>query len=162
MIVRVYRRLQKLIPLSLTFYGVGSLETFLQQEGIEVFPFDRRNTLIDIAQHGNVVGVYCSEIDAFGMSALESQAANIPTIILDRGGARETILSNLSDELVGHLVDSEEMLFATICYFIEHKMFPENMSIVNFSHHRDYFTLQRLSDDLLILMSKNQGKMLHL
>ncbi len=78
------------------------------------------------------------------------------TVILDRGGAGETIVSEDDDSLVGHLVDSEEDLLATVRHYIEHKKFQKHLSIVNFSHHRDYFYPTRLPHDLLVLMSKTQ------
>lgn len=80
--------------------------------GIEVRPFDREHTFRELStgHYGHVLGVYCSEIDAFGMASLESQMAGLSTVILDRGGASEAILSDDHDEPVGYLVDSEEHL----------------------------------------------------
>jgi hypothetical protein len=45
------------------------------------------------------------------MASLESQMAGFPTVILDRGGAREAILSDDDDYPVGYLVQSEEELW---------------------------------------------------
>lgn len=58
--------------------------------------------------YGSPLGVYCSTIDAFGMSAAESQILGLSTIILDRGGARESIVSDVSTQPVSCLVDDEE------------------------------------------------------
>lgn len=102
------------------------------------------------------LAIYASTIDAFGMTSLEAQSTGISTLILDRGGARETLVSDVSGECVGRLVDTESELCATARYFIIHKKFPENMSIVNFSHTIDYFTLQRLSSDLLSAINKTK------
>lgn len=44
------------------------------------------------------------------MASLESQMAGFPTIIMDRGGAREAILSDDDDQPVGYLVHTEEEL----------------------------------------------------
>ena len=88
------------------------------------------------------------------MAPLESQSTGISTLILDRGGARETLVSDVSGEPVGRLVDTESELCAAACYFVTHKKFPENMSIVNFSHTIDYFSPQRLSSDLLSIINK--------
>ncbi len=89
------------------------------------------------------------------MASLEAQVAGMSTLIMDRGGAGETIVSEDDDKLVGRLVHSEEELFAQIQSYLTHKTFQKDLSIVNFSHHRDYFKRERLSHDLLILMSKN-------
>ncbi len=105
-------------------------------------------------KYGHVLGIYCSQIDAFGMAPLEAQAAGISTIILDSGGARETILTNLSDEPVGYLVDSEEELFRTIRDYVKIKSFPKKLSNVNFSHKREYFTPERLSSDIISVIEK--------
>ena len=66
-------------------------------------------------------------------------------------------MSEDDDSLVGHLVDSEDDLFAQIQHYLEYKTFQKDLSIVNFSHHRDYFEPERLSRDILILMSKMKG-----
>ena len=65
-------------------------------------PFDREKTFLELVsgQYGHVLGVYCSEIDGFGMAPLECQMTGISTVILDRAGARETIVTNVSDEPV--------------------------------------------------------------
>jgi glycosyltransferase involved in cell wall biosynthesis len=102
------------------------------------------------------LAIYASTIDAFGMAPLEAQSTGISTLILDRGGARETLVSDVSGECVGRLVDTESDLCAAARYFITHKKFPENMSIVNFSHTIDYFTPQRLSSDLLSIINKTR------
>ena len=102
------------------------------------------------------LAIYASTIDAFGMAPLESQAAGISTLILDRGGARETLLSDVSGETVGRLVDSIEDLYATASYFMKNKKFPKHLSIVNFSHTIDYFTPERLSSDLLSVINKTR------
>lgn len=47
------------------------------------------------------------------MAPLEAQATGISTLILDRGGARETLMSDVSGEYVGRLVDTESDLCAT-------------------------------------------------
>lgn len=88
------------------------------------------------------------------MCALESQMAGLSTVILDRGGAREANLSDVSGDPVGYLVDSEDELCASLSYYIEHKMFPKQMSNVNFSHKRSYFSRDRLSSDLLSIITK--------
>ena len=60
-------------------------------------PFDQARTLESVESGLNtVVGVYASTIDAFGMAPLEAQMSGLPTVILDRGGARETILTDMS------------------------------------------------------------------
>jgi len=102
------------------------------------------------------LAIYASTIDAFGMAPLEAQSTGISTLILDRGGARETLVSDVSGNCVGQLVDSEEELYSTVSYFITHKKFPKNMSIVNFCHTIDYFTPQRLSSDLLSVINKTR------
>jgi len=107
-------------------------------------------------KYGHVLGVYCSQIDGFGMAPLESQVAGISTVILDSAGARETIVTNLSDEPVGYLVDSEEELFRIISRYVQEKTFPKSVSNVNFSHHKDYFTPERLSSDLLSIINKTE------
>ena len=74
----------------------------MREKGIDVRPFDRENTFPELlsGKHGHVLGVYCSEIDGFGMAPLECQMSGISTVILDRAGARETIVANMSDEPV--------------------------------------------------------------
>jgi very-short-patch-repair endonuclease len=140
----------------LIIFWTGSLETQLREEGIDVRPFRGQETFSELStgKFWHVIGVYCSSIDAFGMASLESQMAGFPTVILDSGGASEAILSDERDEPVGYLVDSEESLFASLSYFAEHKKFPENLSNVNFSHKKDYFSPSRLSSDLLSLMHR--------
>lgn len=159
MLVRVYQKLRKDHPeASLIVSGTGKLENFLREQGVEVRIFEKETTFVDIlsGKYGHVLGMYCSSIDAFGMASLEAQIAGMSTLILDRGGAGETIVSEDDDKFVGHLVDSEEDLFAQAQYYLIHKTFQKHLSIVNFSHHRDYFKPERLSHDLLILMSKTQ------
>jgi hypothetical protein len=90
------------------------------------------------------------------MAPLEAQSTGISTLILDRGGARETLLSDVSGEPVARLVDSEEDLYSTLSYFIAHKKFPKDMSIVNFFHTIEYFSPVRLSSDLLSLINKTK------
>jgi hypothetical protein len=107
-------------------------------------------------KYGHVLGVYCSQIDGFGIAPLESQVAGISTVILDSAGARETIVTNVSDEPVGYLVESEEHLFRIISHYVQEKTFPKSVSNVNFSHHRDYFTTDRLSSDLLSIINKTE------
>lgn len=70
--------------------------------GVIVLPFDRKQTFSDLlsGHYGQVLGIYASQRDAFGIASLEAQAAGIPTIVLDSGGAREAILANLSGEPV--------------------------------------------------------------
>lgn len=103
MIVRVFQRLREdKSNVRLIVFGTGSLESELRKQGIEVQSFERETTFRTLltGKYGHVVGVYCSEIDGFGMAPLESQIAGFPTIILDRAGARETIVTNVSDEPV--------------------------------------------------------------
>ncbi len=50
--------------------------------------------------YGHVLGIYCSSIDAFGMASLEAQIVGMSTLILDKGGAGETIVSEDDDSLV--------------------------------------------------------------
>lgn len=90
------------------------------------------------------------------MASLESQMAGFETIIMDSGGASEAILSDDHDEPVGYLVHSEEELFRTISGYVQQKTFQKQLSNVNFSHKRDYFSPSRLSSDLLSLMSKTR------
>lgn len=59
------------------------------------------------------------------MASLECQMMDIPTVILDRAGARETIVTNEVGEPVGYLVDSEESLFRIISHYVEEKTFPK-------------------------------------
>jgi hypothetical protein len=128
----------------------------LREKGVDVRPFDRESTFDSLksGDYGHVIGVYCSSIDAFGMAPLECQLAGLSTVILDRGGARETMLSSDDDQPVGHLVQSEDELFATIQHYTEYKSFPEVLSNVNFSHKKDYFSPERLSSDLLSVINK--------
>lgn len=159
MIVRIYEKIHNKNPnVHLIVSGMGKLETFLREKWITVIPFDSKHTFRDVMSgtYGHVLGIYCSSIDAFGMASLEAQIVGMSTLILDKGGAGETIVSEDDDSLVWHLVDSEDELCSRIQYYIDHKKFQKNMSIVNFSHHRDYFNPDRLSHDLLILMSKNK------
>lgn len=88
------------------------MEKSLREQGIDVRPFEGQKTFsaLSTGEYGHVIGVYCSSIDAFGMASLESQMAGFPTIIMDRGGAREAILSDDHDEPVGYLVHTEEDL----------------------------------------------------
>jgi glycosyltransferase involved in cell wall biosynthesis len=140
----------------LIIFWTGSLETELREKWIDVRPFDREKTFSELSsgQYGHVLGVYCSEIDGFGMAPLECQMTGVSTVILDRAGARETIVTDVSGEPVWYLVDSEESLFSTVSYYLAHKMFPEQLSIVNFSHQKSYFLPERLSRDLLSVISK--------
>jgi glycosyltransferase involved in cell wall biosynthesis len=128
----------------------------LREKWIDVRPFDRENTFPELlsGKYGHVLGVYCSQIDAFGMAPLEAQMAGISTVILDSGGARETILTNVSGEPVWYLVQSEEDLFRTISHYVQKKMFPKSLSNVNFFHNRAYYTPERLSSDLLSIIDK--------
>jgi glycosyltransferase involved in cell wall biosynthesis len=149
--------LQKGAPeLNLIIFWTGSLETKLREEGIDVRPFQGNDTFQTLSswQFWHVIGVYCSSIDAFGMASLESQMAGFPTVILDRGGAREAILSDDDDYPVGYLVQSEEELWWTISRYVQNKILEKQMSNVNFSHKRDYFSPERLSRDLLSIITK--------
>ncbi len=162
MVTRVYERLQKdeIIhnTVNLIVFWTGTLESELRKKGIDIRPFDRETTFSELlsGKYGHVLGVYCSQIDGFGMAPLESQIAGISTVILDSAGARETIVTNLSDEPVGYLVESEEDLFRIISHYVQEKTFPKSVSNVNFSHHRDYFTTERLSSDLLSIINKTE------
>lgn len=80
--------------------------------------------------------------------------AGISTLVLDNGGARETMLSSDDNIPVGYLVQSEEDLSARVSYYIEHKFFDEKMSNVNFYHTKDYYSPDRLSSDLLSVINK--------
>jgi len=142
----------------LIIFWTGSLEWDLREKWIDVRPFDREKTFSELlsGKYGHVLGVYCSSIDAFGMASLECQMMDIPTVILDRAGARETIVTNEVGEPVGYLVDSEESLFRIISHYVEEKTLPKWLSNVNFSHKKPYFSRERLSWDLLALMSKTQ------
>jgi glycosyltransferase involved in cell wall biosynthesis len=136
----------------------GSLESKLREEGRDVRPFEGEKTFSELStgKYGRVLGVYCSSIDAFGMASLESQMAGLSTVIMDSGGASEAILSDDHDEPVGYLVHTEEDLFRIISHYVQQKTFPKQLSNVNFSHKRDYFSPTRLSSDLLSLMSKTK------
>lgn len=142
----------------LIIFWTGTLEPELREKGIDVRPFDRETTFRDLlsGEYGHVLWVYCSQIDGFGIAPLESQVAGISTVILDSAGARETIVTNVSDEPVGYLVESEEHLFRIISHYVQEKTFPKSVSNVNFSHHRDYFTTDRLSSDLLSIINKTE------
>lgn len=144
--------------IQLIIFWTGSLETKLREEGRDVRPFRGEETFSELStgKYGHVIGVYCSSIDAFGMASLESQMAGFETIIMDSGGASEAILSDDHDEPVGYLVHSEEELFRTISWYVQQKTFQKQLSNVNFSHKRDYFSPTRLSSDLLSLMSKTR------
>ncbi len=162
MILRVYERLQKdeIIhnTVNLIVFWTGTLESELRKKGIDIRPFDRETTFPELltGKYGHILGVYCSEIDGFGMAPLESQMAWFSTIILDRAGARETIVTNVSDEAVWYLVESEDELFSTLCTYMDKKVFPKKMSNVNFYHHKDYFSVSRLSSDLLSIINKTE------
>lgn len=171
MLVRVFERMNNEKPclpagrwimknggINLIIFWTGSLEKELREKDINVQPFDRKNTFRDIlsGQYWHVLGVYCSQIDAFGMAPLEAQAAGISTVILDSGGARETILTNLSDKPVWYLVHSEEDLLWTIKDYVQIKSFPKKLSNVNFSHKREYFTPERLSSDISSIIEKTR------
>jgi glycosyltransferase involved in cell wall biosynthesis len=156
-IVRVFERMKNSgRKINLIIFWTGSLASKLKEQGIDVRTFDREKTFFELSsgQYGHVLGVYCSEIDGFGMAPLECQMTGISTVILDRAGARETIVTDVSGEPVWYLVDSEDSLFATVSYYLEHKMFPEQLSIVNFSHQKSYYLPERLSRDLLSVISK--------
>ena len=67
-----------------------------------MIPFDSKHTFRDVMSgtYGHVLGIYCSSIDAFGMASLEAQIVGMSTLILDKGGAGETIVSEDDDSLV--------------------------------------------------------------
>lgn len=156
-LVRVFQALrQNNKNIQLMLFWTGSMEQSLREQGIVVQPFQGNDTFQTLSswQFWHVVGVYCSSIDAFGMASLESQMAGFPTMIMDRGGAREAILSDDDHQLVGHLVHSEEELLWTISRYVQNKILEKQMSNVNFSHKRDYFSPQRLSRDLLSIITK--------
>ena len=88
------------------------------------------------------------------MAPLESQMMGIPTVILDRAGSRETILSTTVNDPVGYLVHNEDELFRSISHFVQFFSLPKCVSSVNFSHPKSYFFRPRLSLDLLNLMQK--------
>lgn len=144
--------------IQLIIFWTGSLESKLREEGRDVRPFRGEETFSELStgKYGHVIGVYCSSIDAFGMASLESQMAGFETIIMDSGGASEAILSDDDDHPVGYLVHLEEELFRTISWYVQQKTFQKQLSNVNFSHKRDYFSPTRLSSDLLSLMSKTR------
>lgn len=157
MLVRVWQELKKTRnDVGLILFGTGSLESELRAQGIDVRPFDREHTFVDLlsGQYGHIIGVYCSSIDAFGMASLESQMAGISTLILDRGGARETMLSSDDDVPVSYLVQGESELLATISYYMMHKNFPKPLSNVNFYYKKDDFSLERLSSDIRSVINK--------
>lgn len=142
--------------INLIIFWTGSLESKLREEGRDVRPFEGEKTFSELStgKYWRVLGVYCSSIDAFGMASLESQMAGLSTVIMDSGGASEAILSDDDDQPVGYLVHSEEELLWTISRYVQNKIPEKQMSNVNFSHKRDYFSPTRLSSDLLSLMSK--------
>ena len=144
--------------INLIIFGTGSLESELRKQGIDVRPFDRESTFPELltGKYGHILSVYCSEIDGFGIAPLESQMAWFSTVILDRAGARETIVTNVTGVPVWYLVESEDEIFSTICTYMNKKVFPKKMSNVNFYHHKDYFSLSRLSSDLLSVINKTE------
>lgn len=157
MIVNVWKKLKtEGKNINLKVFWTGSLESELREQGVDVSPFDKNKTFVDIlsGEYGHILGVYCSSIDAFGMAPLECQMAGISTLVLDNGGARETMLSSDDNIPVGYLVQSEEDLSARVSYYIEHKFFDEKMSNVNFYHTKDYYSPDRLSSDLLSVINK--------
>ncbi len=160
MVMRIFYRLQKTfshIPMKLVVAGSGSLQETIQSSGVTCVPLKRWETFADLQEFGECIGVYCSTIDAFGMAPVETQMANILTFILDSGGARETLVSNVSGDPVGFLVDSEEDLFSNISAYVQKKALPKQVSNVNFLHTKEYFLFPRFSNDLLLFMRKNMG-----
>jgi glycosyltransferase involved in cell wall biosynthesis len=86
------------------------------------------------------------------MAPLEAQIAGLPVIILDKGGARETVLLDNNHEPMAQLIDSENEIIPAITYFIQQRSLQKRMSNVNFCHQREYFTVSRLDAEIRSLI----------
>lgn len=132
--------------------GEGALAVWLTEQGATVIPY-HEGLLEDIKKTENdILAIYLSTIDAFGMSSLEAQIAGLPTIILDRGGARETVLLDSASQPIAQLVHTEEEITAAITYFIQQRSLHNSVSNVNFCHQREYFSPSRLDVDIRSLI----------
>lgn len=130
----------------------GSLKDWLIEQWADVISY-HDGVLDEIQKTKNdILAIYLSTIDAFGMASLEAQIAGLSTIILDRWGARETVLLDSSRHPVAQLIDSESDIATSITYFIQQRALPKRVANVNFCHQRDYFSPSRIDVDIRSLI----------
>lgn len=120
----------------------------MAQANVELTGYLEKQTMIDILQRAR--GFVYPQIEDFGITAVEAQAAGTPVIAYDRGGARETVIDGNTGLFFPH--QTIESINQTIDRFEQLDLRPSELMA-----HAERFNKERFKQEFREFIAKTMS-----